>query len=263
MRHKSVLFPSGDWIRGRDQYYPVTSDPIQNREYFGHVIKIYFYAMPRYSKFRRRYRRRAGPAYSVTRKLIKAGAFSRLADSQYYAASAKLCVNPSNLTSDRVGSIVTVKHIEVQLANLPTYFGVNEDQQIKEFGQLGGGWICVYVPEGTSPNKPFPDFGTGQSAYTLYEPNQNVLGSGTWLEGGAYQQTNLRDTVMKAGVVGTYRYSDTPAGNNMRIRVPLSRKLNPGDSIWMIFWVQTPISTLSDVSVEDIALTVSYASRAN
>ena len=74
--------------------------------------------MPRYSKFRRRYRRRIGPAYSVTRKLVKAGAFSRIAESQYYAASAKLCVNPSNLTSDRVGSIVTVKHIEVQLANL-------------------------------------------------------------------------------------------------------------------------------------------------
>ena len=148
------------------------------------------------------------------------------------------------------------------MANL-TYFGVNEDQQIKEFGQLGGGWICVYVPEGTSPNKPFPDWGTGQSAYTLYEPNQNVLGSGTWLEGGAYQQTNLRDAVMKAGTVGYYRYCDTPAGNNMRIRVPLSRKLNPGDAIWMIFWVQTPISTLSAVSVEDIALTVSYASRAN
>ena len=85
--------------------------------------------MPRYPRYRRRYRRRSGPAYTVTRKLIKAGAFSRLADSQYYAASAKLCLNPSNLTSDRVGSIVTVKHIEVQLANLPTYFGVNEDQQ--------------------------------------------------------------------------------------------------------------------------------------
>ena len=67
--------------------------------------------MPRYSKFRRRYRRRIGPAYSVTRKLVKAGAFSRIAESQYYAASAKLCVNPSNLTSDRVGSIVTVKLI--------------------------------------------------------------------------------------------------------------------------------------------------------
>lgn len=219
--------------------------------------------MPRYPKYRRRYRRRTGPAYTVTRKLVKAGNFSRLSDSQYYAASAKLCINPSNLTSDRVGSIVTVKHIEVQLANLPTYFGVNEDQQIREFGQLGGGWICVYVPEGTSPNKPFPDYGTGQSAFTLYEPNQNVLGSGTWLEGGAYQQTNLRTTVMNAGVVATSRYSDTPAGNNMRIRVPLSRKLNPGDAIWMIFWVQTPIGTLSAVSVEDIALTVTYASKAN
>ena len=31
----------------------------------------------------------------------------------------------------------------------------------------------------------------------------------------------------------------------------------------MIFWVQTPISTLSAVSVEDIALTVTYASKAN
>lgn len=219
--------------------------------------------MPRYPRFRRRYRRRSGPAYSITRKLIKAGAFSRIAESQYYAASAKLCINPSNLTSDRVGSIVTVKHIEVQLANLPTYFGVDEDHQIKEFGQLGGGWICVYVPEGTPPNKPFPDYDVGQSAFTLYEPNQNVLGSGTWLEGGAYSQTNNRATIIQTGVVATSRYSDTPAGNNMRIRVPLSRKLNPGDSIWMIFWVQTPIGTLASVSVEDIALTVTYASRAN
>lgn len=219
--------------------------------------------MPRGYRYHRRYRRRSGPAYSITRKLIKAGAFSRIAESQYYAASAKLCINPSNLTSDRVGSIVTVKHIEVQLANLPTYFGIDEDHQIKEFGQLGGGWICVYVPEGTSPNKPFPDYDVGQSAYTLYEPNQNVLGSGTWLEGGAYSQTNNRATIVQTGVVATSRYSDTPAGNNMRIRVPLSRKLNPGDSIWMIFWVQTPIGTLASVSVEDIALTVTYASRAN
>ena len=70
----------------------------------------------------------------------------------------------------------------------------------------------MYVPEGNHPNKPFPDWGTGQSAYTLYEPNQNVLGSGTWLEGGAYQQTNLRDTVMKAGVV-------VPIGTLILLRV--------------------------------------------
>ena len=73
---------------------------------------------------------------------------------------------------------------------------------------------------------------------------QNVLGSGTWLEGGAYRQTNNQATIVQTGVVDTSRYSDTPAGNNMRIRVPLSRKLNPGDAIWMIFWVQTPIGTL-------------------
>ena len=62
--------------------------------------------------------------------------------------------HPLNCVSILVILLVTVLDlllqlsIEVQLANLPTYFGVNEDQQIK-FGQLGGGWICVYVPEGT------------------------------------------------------------------------------------------------------------------
>ena len=27
-------------------------------------------------------------------------------------------------------------------------------------GSLAGGWICVYVPEGTFINKPFPDYAT-------------------------------------------------------------------------------------------------------
>ena len=43
-------------------------------------------------------------------------------------------------------------------------------------GSLAGGWICVYVPEGTSLNKPFPDYATGKDNYTFYEPNQFVLG---------------------------------------------------------------------------------------
>ena len=50
-------------------------------------------------------------------------------------------------------------------------------------GSLAGGWICVYVPEGTALNKPFPDYATGKDNYTFYEPNQFVLGHGTWLEG--------------------------------------------------------------------------------
>ena len=81
----------------------------------------------------------------------------------------------------------------------------------------------VYVP-GNLPNKPFLTGVLVSLLILCMNLIQNVLGSGTWLEGGAYQQTNLRDTVMKAGVVGTYRYSDTPAGNNMRIRVPLSHQ---------------------------------------
>ena len=97
----------------------------------------------------------------------------------------------------------------------------------------------MYVPEGTSLISHSLTMVLVSLLLLCMNLIQNVLGSGTWLEGGAYQQTNLRDTVMKAGVVGTYRYSDSPAGNNMRIRVPLSHKLNPGDSIWMIFWVQT------------------------
>ena len=47
-------------------------------------------------------------------------------------------------------------------------------------GSLAGGWICVYVPEGTVFNKPFPDYATGKDNYTFYEPNQFVLGHGTW-----------------------------------------------------------------------------------
>ena len=57
-------------------------------------------------------------------------------------------------------------------------------------GSLASGWICVYVPEGTSLNKPFPDYATGKDNYTFYEPNQFVLGHGTWLEGWQIYQTN-------------------------------------------------------------------------
>ena len=125
--------------------------------------------------------------------------------------------HPLNCVSILVILLVTVLDLLLQLSTLrcswltfPTYFGINETQNVKEYGQLGGGWICVYVPEGTNPNKPFPDYSTGQSSYTLYEPNQNVLGSGTWLEGGAYSQTNNRSTIINQGVVDTSRYSDTP-----------------------------------------------------
>ena len=58
---------------------------------------------------------------------------------------------------------------------------LNEEQREWQTGQFAGGWICVYVPEGTAVNRPFPDWQAGQNSYTLYEPNQFVLGTGTWV----------------------------------------------------------------------------------
>ena len=75
--------------------------------------------MPRYRK--RRYRRALvhAPAYTVTRKLIKNIDWSRVADSEYYAGTAQICLNPSNLTSDRAGSVITIKHLHEPALSAP------------------------------------------------------------------------------------------------------------------------------------------------
>ena len=164
--------------------------------------------------------------------------------------------------SNQLGTILTVKHLEVQLQDLPTYYGLNSDQNIVGHGTLAGGWICVYVPEGTALNKPFPDYGTGKDNYTFYEPNQFVLGAGTWLEGWQIYQTADIMKVRDAGSVGISQVPDICAGNNMRIKVPLSKKLNPGDAIYMIYYVvHTP--NLQNASVSGCSSVVKYASKAN
>ena len=106
---------------------------------------------------------------------------------------------------------------------------------------------CLKVLRSTNP---FPDYGTGKDNYTFYEPNQFVLGAGTWLEG------------WHAGSVGISQVPDISAGNNMRIKVPLSKKLNPGDAIYMIYYVvHTP--NLQNASVTGCSSVVKYASKAN
>jgi hypothetical protein len=92
-------------------------------------------------------------------------------DSDIYTSAVQLVYNPTVESSNQLGTILTVKHLEVQLQDLPTYYGLNGDQNIVGHGTLAGGWICVYVPEGTSLNKPFPDYATGKDNYTFYEPN--------------------------------------------------------------------------------------------
>ena len=58
-----------------------------------------------------------------------------------------------------------------------------------------------------------------------------------WLEGWQIYQTNDIIKVRDAGTVGVSQVPDTSAGSNMRIRVPLAKKLNPGDAIYMIYYV--------------------------
>ena len=85
----------------------------------------------------------------------------------------------------------------------------------------------MYVPEGTSLNKPFPDYGTGKDNYTFYEPNQFVLGAGTWLEGWQIYQTADILKVRDAGSVGISQVPDISAGNNMRIKVASVEEAKP------------------------------------
>ena len=157
-------------------------------------------------------------------------------------------------SSNQLGTILTIKHLEVQLQDLPTYYGLNQDTNIVGHGSLAGGLICVYVPEGTSLNKPFPDYATGKDNYTFYEPNQFVLGHGTWLEGWQIYQTNDLLKVRDAATVGISQVPDTSAGNNMRIRVPLSKKLNPGDAIYMIYYVVHTLTCRMLVSLVALVL---------
>ena len=68
--------------------------------------------------------------------------------------------------------------------------------------------------------------------------------------------------VRDAGSVGISQVPDISAGNNMRIKVPLSKKLNPGDAIYMIYYVvHTP--NLTNASVSGCSSVVKYASKAN
>ena len=218
--------------------------------------------MRRYAYKRRSYRG-PKPAWTVNRKFCRNLTWNRLAqDADIYTAAVQLVYNPSVESSNQLGTILTVKHLEVQLQDLPTYFGLNTQTNIASHGTLGGGWICVFVPEGTQLNKPFPDYGTGKDNYTFYEPNQFVLGHGTWLEGWQIYQSNDVGKVSESGAFGIMQLPDTSGGNNMRIKVPLSKKLNPGDAIYMIYYVvHTP--NLQNASVSGCASVVKYASKAN
>ena len=111
--------------------------------------------MPKYVYRRPRGYRSHKPSYTVNRKFCRNLTWNRLTtDSDIYTSAVQLVYNPTVESSNQLGTILTVKHLEVQLQDLPTYYGLNGDQNIVGHGTLAGGWICVYVPEGTSSTNP-------------------------------------------------------------------------------------------------------------
>ena len=219
--------------------------------------------MRRYRKIR--YYRRARPAYNVNRKLIESGNWTQLSENGWYASSTQIVGNPSVLTSNTPGSMLTIKHLQVQLMNLPSYTGVigSGSSAVRVGGQPAGGWLLVYVPEGTQPSAPLPDLNNSNAA-SLYEPNQFVLGHGTWMQGKYYQQSNDGTVVDRSGNITLLQPQDNAPGNNVRIKCPLSKKLNPGDSIYLIFYFYNyNAQPITGLAIEPCQCVVSYASKSN
>ena len=55
-------------------------------------------------------------------------------DSDIYTSAVQLVYNPTVESSNQLGTILTVKHLEVQLQDLPTYYGLNSEQNIVGHG---------------------------------------------------------------------------------------------------------------------------------
>ena len=107
-------------------------------------LSLFFIIMRKYAYRRRGYRGHK-PSYTVNRKFCRNLTWNKLAnDADIYTAAVQLVYNPSVESSNQLGTILTIKHLEVQLQDLPTYYGLNQDTNIVGHGSLAGGWnMCV------------------------------------------------------------------------------------------------------------------------
>ena len=105
--------------------------------------------MPKYVYRRPRGYRSHKPSYTVNRKFCRNLTWNRLTqDSDIYTSAVQLVYNPSVESSNQLGTILTVKHLEVQLQDLPTYYGLNQEQNIVGHGTLAGGGVRQRRPSG-------------------------------------------------------------------------------------------------------------------
>ena len=191
-------------------------------------------------KYYRRYARYPKSQYAVNRKLNSSGKFSpHSVEPTIYLATQRLVrVSRDSGNDDVLDSPATVKHITVDIQTIPTIVDVDSAGAEKIVYFPPAGWICVFVPAGTAVMEPFS--GTDGTIYnsTLYEPQNYVLGSGTISQGATAVVPVVGNSNSTYGVPGNYA---------KRIRVPLSKKLNPGDAIYMIYYLYNVPAQNTDV----------------
>ena len=187
----------------------------------------FFYEMARYKKIR--YRRRGKSNYMVQRRLVETGDWVQSGvDPQHWNSAAVIfgLDDDDIMNTDHGSAIRTVSHITVDIAKRPWFkFATTIDRHFI-YCYPGLVWACVYVPQGTNPNPLFS--GANNTNMVMYEPNQFVLGAGVIPDGG---YTYVNETV--EGQEATFDPRPN-AGNVTRLRVPLSRKMNPGDKLYLI-----------------------------
>ena len=202
-------------------------------------------------RYNRRYARYPKPQYAINRKYNSSGLFERHSvEPTIYLATQRLVTVSRDSGNDAVlDSPATVKHITVDIQTIPTIVDVSSQGADKVIYFPPCGWICVFVPAGTQPMEPFS--ATDGTIYntTLYEPQNFVLGSGTISQGSTAVVPVVGKSESPYGVPGNYA---------KRIRVPLSKKLNPGDSIFMIYYllnVHTKTTDIRDITPMDTIVT--------
>lgn len=202
-------------------------------------------------KYHRRYVRYPKPQYAINRKLNSSGLFSQhTVEPTVYVATQRLVATSRDSGNDAIlDSPATVKHITVDIQTIPTIVDVDSRSAEKIVYFPSAGWICVFVPAGTKPFQPF--MSTDGTIYnsTLYEPQNYVLGSGTISQGATSVVPVAGNSNAPYGVPGNYA---------KRIRVPLSKKLNPGDAIYMIYYlynVPTQSTDLREITPMDTVVT--------
>lgn len=202
-------------------------------------------------KYYRRSRRSYKPSYVRDVRILNSGAWGmHPSHRDTQCLSLRVVYNPEN-DGTNPGSIKTVKHLQVQVNTVPYWRYTHSGHTVTGVPSIG--WILVYVPQGSQPSYPLGTDATYQNS-SLYEPNQFVLGHGTLLQGQRVLDPD--------GNVAEDYPPAVSGGNNMRIRCPLSKKLNPGDTIYLLVYA-LHLPTVDTLDLTEFTGVVSYALKDN